>query len=120
MAHFLRMVCLILTLACWANGEEPAIPSTVASGASLVEVFADDRFYEGPTWSPKENKLYFTAFGGKAGSQVMRLESPGKATAWFDKSLGLNGTYLSLDGRLLGAQGNARRIVSIAPGGDAA
>lgn len=108
----------LLGLACadsvLARAEEP-MPSTVAEGAKLVEVFADGRFLEGPTWDPQTGKLYFTAFGDKA-TQVMRLDEPGKASVWMDNALGVNGTYLAKDGRLLGAQGETRKILSMGIG----
>jgi gluconolactonase len=47
---------------------------------------------------------------------VLRLDEPGKAAVWMDKSQGLNGTYLDNEGRLLGAQGEAKKILSMAVG----
>ena len=95
-----------------AAADEPAasMPATVADGAQLVEVYGDDRFFEGPTWDPKGGKLYFTAFG--TDTQILRLDSPGKVTVWMDKTEGVNGTFLSVDGRLLGAQAYGHRVVS--------
>jgi len=89
-------------------------PSTVARGARLVEVFSSAAFHEGPTWDPKTGKLYFTAFfgGDKPNQQIIRLDAPGKGTVWLDKSEGVNGTWLSLDGRLLGAQAYGHRLMS--------
>jgi len=95
------------------------LPSTVADNAKLVEVYGDDRFFEGPTWDPKTKKLYFTAFG-KDNQQILRLDAPGKVTVWLDKTQGVNGTYLSADGRLLGAQAYGHRIMSYAFGADTA
>lgn len=120
MLRFVYICCLFLAGSVTLRAEEPAAPPTVEAGASLVGVFADQRFYEGPMWCMKEGKLYFTAFGGAARSQVLRLESAGKAIVWFEKSDGLNGTFLAIDGRMLGAQGNGRRIVSIGLGGSSA
>jgi len=94
-------------------------PPTVADGARLTEVFADDRTFEGPTFDPKSKKLYFAA-AGKDGSQILRLDAPGKASVWLDKSLGVAGTFLALDGRLIGAQSHGHRVTSYALGGDTA
>ena len=58
-------------------------PATVASGATLVSVYHDDRFFEGPAWDTKSAKLYFTAFGkvnGQDNQQILRLDAPGKVT----------------------------------------
>src|SRR5262245_17880873 len=44
--------------------ETPAVmPNTVAGGVRLVSVYHDGRFFEGPAWDTKTQKLYFTAFG---------------------------------------------------------
>ena len=90
------------------------LPSTVAKGAVLVEVFSSAAFHEGPTWDPATGKLYFTAFfgGDKPNQQIIRLDAKGKGTVWLDKSEGVNGTWLSLDGRLLGAQAYGHRLMS--------
>jgi gluconolactonase len=112
-------VVVLGTLA--ARGAEPAMPETVAPDAKLEQVYGDDRFFEGPTWDPKTGKLYFTAFGkGPEDTQILRLDGPNKVSVWADKTEGVNGTYLSKDGRLLGAQAYGHRIVSYAFGGDTA
>lgn len=96
-------------------GAAPAIaadplPETVADGAALLEVYGDERFFEGPTWDPQNKRLLFTAFGET--TQILRLDEPGKVTVWLDASEGVNGTYLSNDGRLLGAQAYGHRVMS--------
>eukprot|EP00913_Durusdinium_trenchii_P023363 g21941.t1 len=101
------------------NSRQPApkpvptfpFPGTVAKGAKLVEVYADPRFFEGPTADPKTGTLYFTAFG-KDNQQILRLDGPGKVTVWLDKTEGVNGTFLSKNGRLLGAQAFGHRVMS--------
>lgn len=94
------------------------LPETVAKDARLEEVYRDDRmFFEGPTWDPQTKKLYFTAFIKKEG-QILRLDEPGKATSWLNPSEGVNGTFLSKDGRLLGAQAFGHRIMSYAIGAE--
>lgn len=92
--------------------DEPPLPQTVAPGARLTEVYADDSFFEGPTWDPKTGKLYFTSFPDDKPQQILRLDGPGKAAVWMDDTKGVNGTYLSLDGRLLGAQAYGHHLVS--------
>lgn len=97
---------------------EPAIPATVADGAKLVEAYVAEKvFFEGPTWDPQGKKLYFTAFG-PGPTQILRLDGPGKATVWANDTKGVNGTYLSLDNRLLGAQAFGHRLVSYGFGPD--
>jgi gluconolactonase len=94
------------------------MPDTIAPGAALVEVYSGEHFFEGPTWDPTTGHLYFTAFA-KNNQQVLRLDKPGKATVWLDKTEGINGTFLSNDGRLLGAQAYGHRVVACKIGRDA-
>ena len=100
-----------------ASSTEPGMPETVAPDAKLVEVYAADSFFEGPTWDPGTKKLYFTAFL-KDNQQILRLDGPGKVTIWMDQTQGVNGTYLSLQGRLLGAQAYGHRVVDYGFGPD--
>lgn len=97
--------------------ENHPMPPTVASGATLVEVYQDDRFFEGPTWDPKTGKLLFTSFQDKY-SQILRLDGDGKAHVWADDTKGVNGTYLSKQGRLLGAMAFGNKLVSYGIGLD--
>ena len=119
MARFLpyafRVAPTLLLLAVFAVPVTAAeLPPPVAKGATQVEVFSSAAFHEGPTWDPATGKLYFTAFfsGDEANQQIIRLDAPGKGTVWLDKSEGVNGTWLSLDGRLLGAQAYGHRLMS--------
>ena len=110
----LAYAILVLSHARSLAEDKPApaqMPDTVAAGAALVEVYGDPRFFEGPTWDPGTKKLYFTAFADKH-TQILHLDGPGKVHVFKDNTQGVNGTYLSLDGRLLGAQAFGHRIVS--------
>jgi gluconolactonase len=108
LAAFVLALCGV---AVHAQESSSAMPATVAEGAKLVSVYHDDRFFEGPVWEPKSNKLYFTAFG-KDNTQVLRLEEPGQVTVWADKTEGVNGMFYANDGRLLGAQAYGHRVLS--------
>jgi gluconolactonase len=90
------------------------VPETVAPGAKLVEVYRGSELFEGPTWDTQGKRLYFSAIG-KSKEQILRLDAPKKATVWVDH-VGLRGTCLSIDGRLLGIQTLRRRVVSVALG----
>jgi gluconolactonase len=95
------------------------LPPTVAPGASLKVEYTDSRFFEGPSWDRSTNKLYFTAFDrGKGNEQVLRLDATGSVTVWMDHTQGVNGTYLSRDGRLLAAQAFGHNLLSIKIGAD--
>ncbi len=111
------LFCLTLLLRVAGAQENHAAPPTVAKAAKLVEEYSDDRFFEGPTWDPKTGKLYFTAFRGQA-AQILRLDEPGKVAVWLDDTKGVNGTYLSKDGRLLGAMAYGNKLVSYGIGPD--
>lgn len=91
--------------------ENHPLPPTVADGAELVEEYGDDRFFEGPTWDPQTQRLYFTAFRDKD-TQILRLDGPGKVHVWLDDTKGVNGTCLARDGRLLGAQAYGNKLMS--------
>jgi gluconolactonase len=113
--------CALFVVVCLAHSIAPAadqaVPKTVAPGAKLVEVYAAKSFFEGPTWDPAGGKLYFTSFP-EGTTQILRLDEPGKVTVWMDKTDGVNGTYLSTDGKLLGAQAFGHRVVCYGFGPD--
>ncbi|MBI3830317.1 MAG: SMP-30/gluconolactonase/LRE family protein [Planctomycetes bacterium] len=125
MLRRLTMTMLLLAVAARLFAEDKPdpipplpMPATVEKDAKLEEQYRDDKlFFEGPTWEPKSKKLYFTAFL-KSAAQILRLDERGKATVWYDKAKGINGTYLSNDGRLLGAQEEGHCVVSLAFGAD--
>src|SRR3954464_13089771 len=100
------------------TGPEVLPVETVAEKAALVVEYADDRFFEGPTWDPKGRKLYFTAFGKDKDTRILRLDGRGKVKVWLGRTEGGNGTFLSSTGRLLGAQAYGHRVVSYAIGPD--
>jgi gluconolactonase len=108
----------LITCRTTLTAAEPPLPPTVAPGAKLVEEYAADSFFEGPTWDPKTGKLYFTSFPENKPQQILRLDAPGKVAVWMDDTKGVNGTYLSLDGRLLGAQAYGHHLVSYGFGRD--
>jgi gluconolactonase len=105
------LALFVLAASAAGRAAEPPLPPTVGEGARLVEVFADDCFFEGPTWDPSTGKLYFTAFYPE-NQRILRLDASGQAAIWLGKSQGVNGTFLSLEGRLLGAQAYGHRLVS--------
>lgn len=100
---------LLLALGVSLRAAEPGLPATVTVGAKLVVQYTNPRFFEGPTWDPHTGRLYFTAFEG-TNTQILRLDGPEKVTVWADKTEGINGTWLSNEGRLLGAQAFGHRV----------
>jgi sugar lactone lactonase YvrE len=113
----------VVAAALFSQSPDADLPPTVARGAKL-EVVHDEsqttkRFFEGPSYDPKTNTLYFTAFG-KDGSQILAIDGAGKSSVLVDKSEGINGTFLSRLGGLIACQGERGRVVRVALGGDAA
>lgn len=88
----------------------------ITPGAELVPVHVASQFFEGPTWHPVAGKLYFSSLTGNG--QIYRLTPPTRVDLWMDDTQGINGTFLSLYGRLLCAQGDARKILSLGVGPD--
>lgn len=111
---------LPLLAACAATITLPGIPAgqaaLIAPGASLVQVHADSRFFEGPSWNPLAERLYFSSLTGNG--QLFRLSPPSSVALWMDNTHRINGTWLANDGRLLCAQGDTRRILSLRIGPD--
>ena len=98
----------------------PPLPPTVADGAKLETLFADDRFFEGPTWDPGTNRLYVSAFGAE-NQQVLQIDpvaGGGSARVWMDQTKGVAHTCLSRDGRLLAAQAFGHQVLSLKIGAD--
>ncbi len=89
--------------------QEPNLP-LIVEGAELVEVYSSaSTYFEGPTWDPVTNKLCFT---NRTDNQLLRLDSPGSVTVWMSGTPYTNGTFLSLEGRLLTADENPKQISS--------
>lgn len=86
------------------------LPKTVAQDAKLQEEYAAKAFFEGPTWDPLGKRLYFTSFVDKE-TKILRLERRGKVMVWLDHTKGINGTYLSNEGRMLGAQAYGQHVM---------
>src|SRR6185312_5732979 len=97
---YLQIAALLLAATIVHAADHPYPSSVVAPGAKLTTLYEAERFFEGPTWDPTTQKLYFTSFP-KTGprnfnpeTEVLRLDEPGKATVWLAKAEGLNGTCL--------------------------
>jgi sugar lactone lactonase YvrE len=92
------------------------LPPTAEAGAKLQVVHDESqgqkRFFEGPSYDPRTDTLYFTAFA-KDGSQILKLDATGQVTVFLDKTDGINGTFRSRKGDLLGCQGGKGRLVRI-------
>jgi sugar lactone lactonase YvrE len=109
-------LCLLVTQRQAPAAPAPGLPPTVAPGEQIRAVYdesqGEKRFFEGPSYDPHTDTLYFTAFG-KERSQVLKLDSSGQASVFLDNSEGLNGTFLSRKRFLLGCQGDKGRVVRI-------
>ena len=112
MRQMLLVSTAMLSWACLVKAETP-VPETVAPGAKLTEVYVDETiFFEGPTWDPKGQKLYFTAFHPQQkNQQILKLGPDKTASVWLNQSQGINGTYLLNNGNLVGAQAYGHRVM---------
>ncbi len=104
------------------NSPQVGFPPTVAPGAQLQVAYEEkNRFFEGPAWDAKTNRLYFTAHAsGDKPFQILRLTPAqnNKVEIWKAKTEGINGMFLSKTKGLLGAQGTSKlpAIVAMALG----
>ncbi len=113
----LTATALFLSLSIPAAGGETPFPPTVAPGAKLEAVHDESgglkRFFEGPSYDPRTDTLYFTAFG-KDASQILKVAGSGKAEIFLENSGGINGTFISRRGGMLCCQGEKGRVVRLA------
>ncbi|MEQ8856463.1 SMP-30/gluconolactonase/LRE family protein [Gimesia sp.] len=109
------LLCLLVCDTLPLSGAEPKeahpVPRTVAPGAELEEEYAAKAFFEGPVWDPVGKKWYFTSFVDKD-TKILRLDGEGQARIWLDNTKGINGTYLSNEGNMLGAQAYGQHVMS--------
>ncbi len=83
-----------------------------APGATLQVVYSHTGdFFEGATWDPNSNKLFFTKMTPSP-SRILRLDAPGSVFVWMDNVPLTNGMTLSINGRLLTADQNIYQIRS--------
>lgn len=94
------------------NAKTNSLPETMVRGASLTEAYSGDFFFEGPAWSLKEGKLYFTAFGkDHDDTRILRLERPHIVSIWATNTEGVDGMVFSQKGHLLAAQSFGHRVL---------
>ncbi|GEM_PF-107751 len=92
------------------------VPYLIQPGATLEVAYSDSTggvTFEGPTWNPGDNRLYFSKASNYTYQQILRLNSPGNVTAWLNPSPQTNGTFLSIDGRLLTCDESTKQIRSL-------
>src|SRR5437867_4239765 len=114
-SYVLLPVAFAVTVFNWRTAEPPT-PPTIAARAKL-EVAYDEtetikRFFEGPSYDPTTDTLYFTAFG-KDNTQMLKMDSAGQVSVFLDHTDGINGTFLSRPGGLIACQGEKGRVVRI-------
>lgn len=110
------IVALAVSL-CFGFGQttqlQPAIPGVVS--ADTEPQLIKDGFHglEGPVPTP-DGGLHFSDVNE---NRIYKLDRDGKIAVWRENTNRTNGLYLLKDGRLLCAEGNGPRIISIAPDG---
>jgi gluconolactonase len=111
----------VISLALWLSSgiavsqttPQLEIPGVIRAGTPVELIRDGFDGLEGPMATP-DGGLYFTALGE---NRIYKLERDGRIAVWRENTNRTNGLYLLDDGRLLGAEGNGHRIISIAPGG---
>ena len=93
---------------------QPAIPGVIGAGTRPQLVKDGFHGLEGPI-PTQEGGLYFSAIDE---NRTYKLDRDGKIVVWRENTSGTNGLYLLKNGRLLCAEGNGLRIISIAPDGN--
>ncbi len=88
------------------------IPGVIRAGTRPVLIKDGFNGLEGPTRTP-DGGLYFSA---TTENRTYNLDAKGEITVWREGTNGTNGLYLARDGRLLGAESNASRLVAVSPG----
>ncbi|MBN2532204.1 MAG: SMP-30/gluconolactonase/LRE family protein [Spirochaetales bacterium] len=113
MTVFCEKKCIAILLLCTLPLFSPGCQTTIAPGAQLVTVYSGsvNVLYEGPTWDPVTQKLYFTT-PNDAPYRIYRLDGTNQVTVWMDNAAAVNGTFLSHEGRLLTAEQQDRKIGS--------
>jgi len=100
----------------WAQNPprpQSAIGGVIAAGAVVGLVKGGFQGLEGPVGIPVGG-LYFSDI---TANRTYRLDKNGVISVWRENTNGTNGLFLSKDGRLLGAEGNGRRITAVMPDG---
>jgi gluconolactonase len=92
---------------------QPAIRGVIVAGAKPQLIKDGYHGLEGPVATP-EGRLYFSDL---TESRIYKLDRDGSVEVWREHTNGTNGLYLLRDGRLLCAEGNGQRIISISSDG---
>lgn len=93
------------------NWLEDFTSELVMPGALPQEVYSASGInFEGPTWDPASDKLFFTR--RTSPYQILRLDGPNTVYLWLNPSPQTNGTIMSLDGRLLACDESPKQISS--------
>jgi gluconolactonase len=100
----------------WAQSPAPAqaaIDGVIAAGAKVELIKDGFTGGEGPV-ATADGGLYFTDIRA---SRIYKLDRNGTIAVWRENTRGANGLFLTRDGRLVAAAGEAKQIVAIMPDG---
>ena len=89
------------------------IRNVIRAGSRVELVKGGFQGLEGPTPAP-DGGVYFSA---TAENRTYKLDRNGTIAVWRENTNGTNGLYALKDGRLLCAEGNGPRVLSITPAG---
>ena len=96
-----------------AGSPQFGIRNVIRVGSRVELVKGGFQGLEGPTPTP-DGGLYFSA---TAENRIYKLDRNGTIAVWRENTNGTNGLYALKDGRLLCAEGNGRRVLSVTPAG---
>src|SRR5262245_46565912 len=114
----LALLVVLIAVPLAAEGQTPSprqagIDGVIAAGAAVELVRGGFQGLEGPVATP-DGGLYFSDIPV---NRILKLDSSGLVSIWFQDTKGTNGLFLMKNGRLLGAESGGPRIVAITPTG---
>lgn len=111
----MRVLIVVLILAPFSSAQtaQPEIRGVIRAGARPELVRGGFHGLEGPVGLP-DGGLYFSDI---TENRTYKLDKDGSITVWRENTKGVNGMLLLRDGRLLCAEGDGKRIISVTPDG---
>jgi gluconolactonase len=113
MIPFTVLLSLVTGVAQTTQPRQPAIHGVILAGTSPQLIKDGFHGLEGPTPTPS-GELYFSDVNE---NRTYKMDRAGNIAVWRENTNRTNGLYLLKDGRVLCAEGNGPRIISIATDG---
>jgi gluconolactonase len=107
------LLVAVLAAPAFAQSAQPEIRGVIYAGAKPVLVKSGFHALEGPVGLP-DGGIYFSDI---TENRTYKLDDKGNISVWRENTKGANGLLLAKDGRLLCAEGDGKRIISVSPDG---